>query len=529
MVPTETRIQRSLTVVCALLTVCVLAVIGYRSVSDMLWSDELFTMSLLSAATLPKLWRGIALGLDGNPPLYMTTAWLIIQPLTKLASSAAVLKLVNLTLAAAGITILGQMARRLASSAACWIGALLFVALSYGFTYISSELRTYALYFFAAALAAFCQQRLIERRQTSDIVWLALAYLVLATSHTFGIVYVGIFAFAGWLSEPRSDKPLLVPIVIAVIPAVLALAAWSPFLLGQVQVTKPYSWIIPPTLSELLDTVFGSVVMLWVSILEAACLIAAGLSALKQDKALLRTAIHDPAAQPLRFVVLLLAGVTAFTLAGWLISQTLFPLFVPRYFTPQLFAAYALHVAFGEWLLRHRLQYRTAVVAICAVLAPLALGDVVLHAQRSLHAKPLCAGADGNYFETNFVDGRLPVIVDSPHIFLPRTTYAAHAESYRFPLDWDVVLKYPKRSPGNAVDFHLMQDLQTWKPLPQVETTDDILRKYPQFLVIEQRAWFLNLKSTHQVTAEKLAEVAPTGNDDVACTLWKVTRVEPRQ
>ena len=525
MFTTELRVQRLLTMACALLTVCALAVVAYQSLNDPLRSDELFTTSLLSAATLPKLWKGIALGLDGSPPLYMTTAWLIIHPLPKLVSSIATLKLANLVAAAAGVAVLGHLARRVVSSAAAWIGALLFVTLSVGFIYDASVLRHYALYFLAAALAAFCQQRLIERGQRSDVALLALANVALAMSHTFGIAYVGIIAFAGWLSQPR--RSLLVPIAIAVAPSVLAVIAWSPFLLQQLQVVKPYSWITSPPLSELLDAVFGSFVMLWISILEGACLVAAGLSALKQDKARLRAVMHDRAAQPLRFVALLLVGVTAFTCVGWLISRTFYPLFVVRYFTPQLFAAYALHVAFGEWLVRHRLQYRSAIIAICVVLAPLVLGNVISHAHSSVHGKPICVGPDGRFFEENFVDGGLPVIADSTHVFLGRAAYAEHRDAYRFVLDWDVVLKYPDNSRGNAVDFNLMQRLQSWQPRPQVETTDDILRTYPQFLVIEQRAWFLNLRTTHQVVAEKLAEVIPQGEGDISCTLWKVTRVGP--
>jgi hypothetical protein len=528
MLTTELRVQRFLTMTSALLLVCALAVIGYQSLNDPLRSDELFTTSLVSAATLSKLWKGIALGLDGNPPLYMTMAWLIIQPLPSLVSSVATLKLVNLVAAAAGVVVLGQLARRIVSPAASWIGALLFVTLSSGFAYDASVLRHYALYFLAAALAVLCQQRLIERRRRSDIAWLALANVALAMSHTFGPAYVGIIALAGWLSRPRGDRALLVPILIAVAPAALAVVAWSPFLLEQLQVAKPYGWIIPPPLSELLDAVFGSVVMLWVSLFEAGCLIAAGLSALKQDKARFRAGLSDRAGQPLRFVALIVAGVTGFTLVGWLISRALFPLFVVRYFTPQLFAAYALHVAFGEWLIRHRLQYRTAIAAICVVLVPLVLRNVVAHVHSSVHGKPICAKADGRFFEEDFVDGKLPVIVDSTHMFLGRAAYAAHGDAYRFALDWDVVLKYPNRSRGNAADFHLMQELQTWKPEPQVVTTDDILKTYPQFLAIEQRAWFLNLTATYRVTAEKLAEVIPTAENEIACTLWKVTRVEPR-
>jgi len=527
MLTTELRAQRFLTIAIALLAACVLAVIAHQSLNDAaLIGDELFTTNLMNAASLPKLWEGVARGIDGNPPLYMTTAWLIIHPLSKLVSSVATLKLVNIVAAALGVVVLVQLARRIVSPAASWIGALLFVTLSTNFIYDATVLRHYALYFLAAALAAFCQQRLIERRRSSDIAWLALANVGLAMSHTLGSAYVGIIAVAGWLSQPREDRALLVPMVLAVAPAVLAMAAWSPFLFEQLEVAKPYGWIVPPPLSELLDALFGSVLVLWISVFEAGCLIAESLLALKQDKTRLRTMFSDPTGQSLRFVMLVLAGITGFTLAGWLISWTLFPVFVVRYFTPQLFTAFALHVAFGEWLVRHRLQYRTAIIAICVVLA--VLGGDMLHAQKSVRGKTICAGPDGDFFEKKFVDGKLPVLVDSTHLFLPRMTYAAHGETYRFPLDWDVVIKYPNRSRGNAADFHLMQELQRWKPEPQVVTTEEILRTYPQFLVIEQRAWFLNLQTTHRVTAEKLAEVFPSADSQIGCTLWKVTRVEPR-
>ena len=528
MFSTEARVQRFLSTTIALLVAGALAVIGHQSVNDLLGLDDLFTTILLSAATLPKLWKGIALGLDGNPPLYMTAAWLIIQTVPKLVSPVALLKTLNIVAAGAGVVVLGQLARRIVSPAAAWIGALLFVTLSKGFIYDASVLRTYALYFLAAALAALCQQRLIERRRRSDIAWLALANIALATSHTFGSAYVGIIALAGWLSRPRGDKTLLVPMAMAIAPAVLVVAAWSPFLMEQLQVAKPYGWMTPPHLPELLDSVFGSVVMLWISIFEVACLIAATLSALKLDPAWLRTRFGGPAGQPLRFVVLVVAGITGFTVLGWLVSRTLFPLFVVRYFTPQLFAAYALHVAFGEWLVRHRLQYRTAIIAVCAVLVPLVMGNVALHAHKSVHGTDPCVRpASGKFFEESFVDGKLPVIVDSSHMFLPRLAFAARSDVYRFALDWDVVLKYPDWLRDNASDFHLMEDLQTWWPEPRVVTTDDILKTYPQFLVIAQRAWFFNLQTTRHVTAEKLAEVNSSVEGETSCTLWKVTRVEP--
>ena len=522
--------KRSLALACAALIGSMLAIIAFRSVSDQLWSDELLTTNLLTAVNLPKLWAGIALGIDGNPPFYLTAAWLLTRRLPDLISPIVMLKLINVAVAAAGVAALWRMARRIASASACWIGTVLFVALGDAFIYAASELRTYALYFLMAALAGLCQQRLIERRRPVDAALLALVFAGLAMAHTFGIVYVGCIALAGWLSQRRGGRPLLSMIALAVVPAVFAVLAWSPFLMEQLQVAKPYNWMMPPGLSDLFDILFGSDMMLWLSTLEACCLAAGVVAYVREHGLPLQLIVDDPRWQPVRFAVVGLAGITAFTCAGWLFSQVAFPLYVARFFTPQLMTSFALHVAFAQWLLRYGRERRAIVLAVCAVVAPLALRNAVLHANSSVHGKPICANASGVFFESAFVDGDLPVMVDSPHMFLPRMTYAAHGDAYRYPLDWDVVLNYPDRSRGNAVDFHIMQGLQEWKPMPQVETTDEIVRKYPQFLVVEQpyRAWFSNIVATRQVTAEKLAETTPTGSDEIACTLWKVTRVSPR-
>jgi hypothetical protein len=93
------------------------------------------------------------------------------------------------------------------------------------------------------------------------------------------------------------------------------------------------------------------------------------------------------------------------------------------------------------------------------------------------------------------------------------------------------VLKYPERPRGNAADFHLMQRLQTWVPMPSVMSTEDLVRTYPKFLVIEQgrRAWFRNLKATRNVVAEKLAETPATADALSSCAIWRVTSVSAHQ
>jgi hypothetical protein len=56
---------------------------------------------------------------------------------------------------------------------------------------------------------------------------------------------------------------------------------------------------------------------------------------------------------------------------------------------------------------------------------------------------------------------------------------------------------------------------------------NDIVRSHPQFLLIQEsgRAWFHHLRTTRDVSAQKLAEVT---EDDQSCTLWRVTSVKAR-
>jgi hypothetical protein len=520
-------VTRTLRAICLLLACCAIAIFAFRSLAGPLWLDELLTMTLVQADSLPRLWSGIIGGIDGNPPLYLTTAWLIVHAMPRAVSSVAALGFTNFALTMAATFALYRLSRRVASATACWIGTFLFATLNDNLIYIATELRTYALYFFMAALAVLFQQRLIERRRPRDATMLALIYAGLTLAHTFGIVYVGCIALAGGLSQFRNGWPHWRRIAVTVAPAIVVLAAWMPFFVQQSAVGRPYMWVGPPGLPELFESLFASELSMWIAIAELCCLASAVVAGFRRGGLQFRAFFSDPEWQPLRYVTLVLIGISGFTLAAWAVSVALYPLFVSRYFTPQLIVGFALHVAFCEWLMRQAQQHLgdKASLAVCAAVVPPLLLSAVMLCRIPIYNGVPCANSAGTAFEAGFVDGDMPVIAESPHVFLPRATYSSHRAAYRFPLDWDVVLNYPERARGNAVDYNVMRSLQKWEPMPAVMSTEDIVRNFPQFLAIEQsgRAWFHNLRTTRDVVAEKLATT-----DDQSCTLWKVTSVQPR-
>jgi hypothetical protein len=523
---------RLLRTACALIACGAIAVFAFRSLAGALWLDELLTLTLVHATSLPSLWSGIIAGIDGNPPLYLSSAWSIVHAMPQAVSPVAVLKLTNVALTMAATFALYRASRRVASATACWSGMFLFAALNDNLIYVALELRTYAMYFLMAALALLFQQRVIERRQARDVAVLALIYAGLTLAHIFGIVYVACFALAGGLSQPHDGWRRWRPIAVAVTPAIVVLAAWIPFFVQQSAVGRPYIWVTRPGLPELLESVFATRWAMWIAIAELYCLASAALINFKRGRFQYRMMLDDPQWQPLRYLTLVLIGIAGVTLTGWVLSMAVFPLFVPRYFTPQLIVGFALHVAFCEWLvrlMRHRLPGRKAGLATAAIVIAPAVLVISMLCRDPARGLVACADSGGTYFENDFIRGDLPVIAESPHVFLPRVTYASHREAYRFALDWDVVLKYPERARGNAVDFHIMQSLQTWAQMPSIMSTEDIVSDFPQFLAIEQsgRAWFHNLRATRDVVAEKLADVTSSDGTQ-SCTLWKVTSVKPR-
>src|SRR3954471_4790734 len=132
--------MRLLNALCALIACGAIVLFASRSGAGPLLLDELLTLILVQADSLPKLWAGIVSGIDGNPPLYLTGAWLLAHVVPSSVSTAAWLKAANLLMAAAATVVLYRVSRRAASAPAGWMATLLFVTLNGNVTYVAFEL-----------------------------------------------------------------------------------------------------------------------------------------------------------------------------------------------------------------------------------------------------------------------------------------------------------------------------------------------------------------------------------------------------
>ena len=518
---------RALKMGCLLAVGGALTVFVSRALRDHLWLDELLTLTLLQANSLPKLWSGIVLGIDGNPPIYLTLTWLLTHALPGSVSVVVALKLANVAVTVGAVGAVYRASLRMVSPLAAWVAAFLLVAVNDNVLFVALEMRTYATYFLFAALAVLFQQRLIDHRRQRDVVALALIFVALTLSHTFGIAYVCTVALASALSVWPSGWRQVKPIAIAVVPAFIVFACWLPFVMVQSEVGRPYLWFGTPNGSTLLQGLFSSPLAMWVSICELYALIGVGIWLAAKRRLDLSWMLRSDTWQPRRYGILLVLGLSGCLLTIWVVSVIWFPMFVPRYFTPQLIAGFALHAAVADMAIRFARARFAMGLPMLMVIVPTALLGAVLLTTEVRRETP-CADSSGQPFERDFVHGDRPVVVDSPHIFMPRATYAAHGDVYRFPLDWYVVLNYRDRTRGNATDFNIFNNLKTWGGLASIQTTDDLIRAQVPFLAIEHssRAWLYNLRKTRDVTAEQLAETASPGGG--TCTLWNITSVQAR-
>ncbi len=524
--------HRLLKPACMAVVCASLAVFATRSVGERLWLDELLTMALIQAHSLPKLWAGIALGIDANPPIYLTLAWLLAKAFPASASVAIGFKLVNIAVTVAAVLALYRISLRMVSPMAAWAGSFVFVAVNSNVVFVALELRTYALYFLFGALAVLFQQRLIEQGRIHNVIALAAIDVALTLSHTFGVAYVVTIALAGGLSVWRNGWRRLKLTTLAAAPALLAFVCWMPVLIQQSAVGQPYLWFGPPDVPTLLQGLFSTPIAMWIAILELYGLVGVALWLVAKRRISFTSMLRSDEWQPRRYAVLIVLGLSGFLLTIWIISVIWFPMFVPRYFTPQLIAGFALHVAFADlliWLVRERFAAGSRVIALIMTIGPVAMFSTVMLANDPVRQPTPCADSNGLAFERDFVRGELPIVVESPHIFMPRAAYADHGDAYRFPLDWEVVLNYRDRTRGNATDFHIFENLKNWAGMSSILSTDDIVRTMPHFLAIEHssRAWFHNLRQTRDVTANKLAETSSP--DGGTCTLWNVMSVTPRR
>ena len=482
------------------------------SLGHMLWVDELYTTTLIGVPALARVWDGALRGVDGNPPLYLTLAWILSHaaPLTSVAPER-VLRAFNLVLLAGSALLLHRVGRRVAPPIAAAAGLAALCAADDMPAFVLVEIRTYALYLFLVTATLSTTLDAVDRPTPRRALALAALGVLTALSHSFGGFYALVTVGSGALAcRFAGDRRGAATLGAATLPTISVLIAWIAISFPvQSAMASPYGWI-PRTGALVLSAgLTGSPALTPVG--AAGALAAAARSWKAHRRPFGPFGAGAPGRPSTAALYAALAGYATITVAAAVASQFVTPFFVPRYFAPNLLVAAVFFMRVAGLLCRG-LRPK---VAAAAVLACVLLGFSAV-AQDPSDGDGLvpCVDAGGRFLEDGVPLHGLPVIAESPHAWLPRARYAPERTTL-YPLDWRVVLDQPTRARNNATDFHIMDALHRWagpdSPLSRdVATTDEILARHGSFFVLDEasRGWLDELRSRRRVATTVIGQGA---------------------
>jgi hypothetical protein len=490
----------------------VLASFFARSLQSSLWLDDQYTLAEVGAKDLAQLFRAVPTGMDMNPPLYMTMGWFAVHEVAPWAPPEMVLRALGALLMVLTLVVIYRILRRFLSEVGAFTAVVLFLAWDIGLAKTALELRDYALYLLLTATTLLFVLRAAESRSRRDRILVAVFACALTLSHTFGVVYACcIAAGAALVGAVRKDRELLVTAGVTAAPALLVFGLWLPFLLGMARLGRPYGWIVEPLGEDLRNTIFPTTK---VALIGAAMFayVAVSHRRLRSGEGFWRASDGR-----LAIATLALSLFALFTIAVFFLSKLVYPLFVTRYFAPDLLIAAAIAALFVDRLFR-ALPQPWMRNAVAVGVAGASLTVYVVTEPLTPYRIPCFNDSTQTFLEQLAPPEELtglPIVTESPHAWFPRNHDLPGR--YLYALDWDVVLKYPRRSTNNATDFNIMERFRDWSGAKGILTTAEILQGYPEFLVLDEpsRAWLLNLLTTRHVAAKRVGRAG-------ACELWRV-------
>lgn len=467
------------------------------------WTDEIFSLRVLTMPELSSMLRALAGGADGAPPLYYVLGWAWVRAF---GASELSLRLLSSAGFCTAVLLLWPAVRRAFGTRAAAIGLLTTFGSSQLVLYQNAEARFYGLLTALCALATTLTASIAVARRPGKALLAAtvLTNAALVLSHVYGFVYGGVL-LASLVAWDLWDGRIRPTCYGAYLAGWLAFIPWLRPFAVQRDLTLPGTWTPVPSIGDLLK-----VFLLDIHLLALAILVVVFLAQLRRrgaaGQALARDAVAPTRAAPPEASALLLASAAllAVPVASFAMSRVSTSVFWPRYFVPSV-TAWAIVLA---WLARSLEPAGTAAVAgLAGVMwrggwrrwVPGAMAMIGYPALCLLAAAyPVYWAMSSEWMEHPGKELRkvglagLPVAIESPHAYLPLTRYPAFpGQRYYFILD-SLSAFDPRSSRGATVDFKLMRAQHRYLDTMGVVSGARFLCTYDRFLAIDSsgRLWF---------------------------------------
>jgi hypothetical protein len=470
-----------------LCSVILLAHCIYISHYKYMWMDEILTYYPSSYHSFRDMLSFMADKINASNFLYFIFTW----SWAKLFSTSELsLRLFSSIAFCVAATFIWATLRRVYGVWSASIVVILIFLNSPLIIYQNSEARFYGMFLaLTASLFYLTIKNLSERR----LRWpLSLSLFIvngfLPLIHPFGFAYSLLFLMAVAIVDWKNGQ-LRWKYYGMSLAGWLLFVPFIPAFRTAMDLSKPHFWIPRPRPEDLKNYYLGEeskVMMMFVGIVVVLLL--------------WRLAAEWQTDRPARDFPALLLGILfiLLPLVTWIYSQFFSSLFLSRYLIIyQLGLAILMAAVFSRVLPsdgqmdRSSKGFLTCVIGImCALSANGLFGNAVAYPPPGSEDAELPEG--------------LPIVADTPHIYLPRVHYNPAKRDYYFPLDWEVALR-----PGNTLnasqDFKVMQALKHHLPEQHIMATEEFLNTFSEFIVLPSRSWLnTRIASNSAYTMEQI-------------------------
>jgi hypothetical protein len=464
------------------------------------------------------MFSAILLGLDATPPLYTGYGWFMLHYFAPAASPELLLRITNAALIGATLWILYLLVRRYFDQVTALTTMATFTLLElWHLKFLTLEMRTYAAIVFFTTLTIYAALRAIARPSWTSLTCTMLAYCLLVSSHPFGIIYaLSVVSCTMLATAAEGNIRLAVNSGLAAVPAIVMFFLWVPVLHEQSQLG---SWISRPNFFVFIRSTYPP------ELLHRTSLLAVLLAALillwrfaQSRKGPLLTQWWRSTNRLQTFAIVLPIAFGASTFAVWLFSRLVFPVFVERYFFPNII----LHIIWLSVLVDFVFTYLTpstiryGLVLVAAVVAGLS----IKYRQFDRGTRIPCFDSSQRvYFEDPFGGDKNLIVANSLDPWLTRQNRPG--ERVVFPIDESA----PKKNtefPPYVYERHFAEAFAKWSDVNTVMTTSQILNTKQDFMVLEEMGWGWWLEYIQQ---RYRVELTPLTEGE-GCTLWRVRVVE---
>jgi hypothetical protein len=445
------------------------------------WLDELFSYYLVGDHSFRHMMMAFADKFTNVPPLYFILGWLWAWAFGVTELSLRLFSSLGMSIAC---VITWITLRRNYQFWPTVIGTLGAFCLPDLVLTQNVEARMYGL-FLAVCSVGVLEFDVINRRKqcsTGTVLINALIHVAIVQTHLFGIIYSGAILGA-FVIRDRLFNGFRPRVYLSVLFSWLSLIPYIPTFLNQADAGNPRAWIPVPDVNQLTFVLVPFVspllrlVMLVVLVISAIRLVFWTITSRgKHEEA-------SAAEVSLRILAFLFLAVP---LCAWIVSHTIKPLFLPRYFIPTILA-WAILLAYVLSRLFERAKSQLS-GPFGRKLAPVSLGALTIillsHPVTRAWGRPNESFPGGN--DPSYAYGNLPIVASLWDDFMKRFHYSSERTRYFFVLDWEAALD-PRSGLSSPQEYKTMDALKRDYPNvfgDHIVQLADFLDQHERFLVL---------------------------------------------